>query len=307
MRYLGVQLDSKLNFGAHIRGVTAAARRTVSALGRLMPNVQGPSACRRRLLMSVAYSKLLYASPVWALAAAKTARNRTALSQAQRGAAIRVARCYRTVSDMAALVLARIPPAHLLADERRRIEECKQEATTVAVIRRQEREVTLREWQELWDHTTKAAWTRRMIPDIRRWVNQSKLGDMSFHMAQALSGHGCFQHYLWRRRRAIDPHCNHCEEPEDTVEHTLFDCTYWAESRREMERCIGRQLRLEDVPEIILGPEQELLPDDTVRRQRVEASAENQRLAFGRMVESILGRKEDEERTRQAGAGRLTQ
>lgn len=118
MRYLGVQLDTRLNFGDHIWLVTAAARRTVSALGRLMPNVQGPSACRRRLLMSVALSKLLYASPVWALKVAKTAQNRTALSQAQRGVAIRVARCYRTVSDMAALVLARMPPAHLLADER---------------------------------------------------------------------------------------------------------------------------------------------------------------------------------------------
>ena len=95
--------------------------------------------------MSVALSKLLYASSVWALTAAKTARNRTALSQAQRGAAIRVARCYRTVSDMAALVLARMPPAHLLADERRRIEQRKREPTTVAVIRRQEREATLRE------------------------------------------------------------------------------------------------------------------------------------------------------------------
>lgn len=125
MRYLDVQLDKRLNFGDHIRLVTAAARRVVSALGRLMPNVQGPSACKRRLLMSVAHRKLLYASPVWALVAARAARNRVALSQAQRGAAIRVARCYRTVSDMAALVLARMPPAHLLADERRRIEEKK--------------------------------------------------------------------------------------------------------------------------------------------------------------------------------------
>lgn len=142
--------------------------------------------------MSVAHSKLLNASPVWALTAARTARNRTAISQAQRVAVIRVARCYMTVSDMAAMVLARIPPAHLLADERRRIEKRKREATTVAVIRRQEREVTLREWQEIWDHTTKAAWTRRMIPDIRRWLNQPRLETMTFYMALALTGYGCY-------------------------------------------------------------------------------------------------------------------
>ncbi|KAL4121031.1 hypothetical protein QTP88_013616 [Uroleucon formosanum] len=297
MRYLGVQLDKRLNFGDHIRLVTAAARRAVSALGRLMPNVQGPSACKRRLLMSVVHSKLLYASPVWAVAAARAARNRVALSQAQRGAAIRVARCYRTVSDMAALVLARMPPAHLLADERRRIGERKQEPTTVAVVRRQEREATLREWQVIWDGTEKAAWTRRMIPDIRRWVYQPNQEAITFHMAQALTGHGCFQHYLWKRRRAGDPHCMHCGEPDDTVEHTLFNCPFWAEDRREMEQCIGRPLQPNDVPDIILGPEQELLPDDASRRRRIETMAEGLRLAFGRMVEAILGRKEDAERS----------
>lgn len=73
--------------------------------------------------MSVAHSKLLYASLVWALIATKTARVRTALSQAQRVVANQIARYYRTVSDMVALVLTRMPLAHLLADKRRRIEE----------------------------------------------------------------------------------------------------------------------------------------------------------------------------------------
>ncbi|KAL4142468.1 hypothetical protein QTP88_004922 [Uroleucon formosanum] len=98
-----------------------------------------------------------------------------------------------------------------------------------------------------------------MIPDIRRWVYQSRLEAMTFHMAQALT-----------------------------------------EDRREMEQCIGRLLQPNDVPDIILGPEQELLPDDACRRRRIEAMAEEQRLAFGRMVEAILGRKESAERARQA-------
>ncbi|KAL4135951.1 hypothetical protein QTP88_007528 [Uroleucon formosanum] len=135
-----------------------------------------------------------------------------------------------------------------------------------------------------------------MIPDIRRWVYQPNQEAITFHMAQALTGHGCFQHYLWKRRRAGDPHCMHCGEPDDTVEHTLFNCPFWAEDRREMEQCIGRPLQPNDVPDIILGPEQELLPDDASRRRRIETMAEGLRLAFGRMVEAILGRKEDAER-----------
>lgn len=42
------------------------------------------------------------------------------LSQTQRVAALRVTRCYCSVSDMAALFLAAMPPAHILAEDRER-------------------------------------------------------------------------------------------------------------------------------------------------------------------------------------------
>jgi len=86
----------------------------------------------------------------------------------------------------------------------------------------------------------------------------------------------------------------------------LFHCPYWEEGRREMEQCIGRRLRPEDVPDIILGPYQELLPDDISRRRWIVASVEKQRLAFGRLVESILGQKEAAERVKQVRGGSLT-
>jgi len=54
--------------------------------------------------------------------------------------------------------------------------------------------------------------------------------------------------------------------------------------------------RLEDVPDIILGPEQELLPVDTSKRLRIETLMENQWLAFSRMMDTILGWKEVAER-----------
>lgn len=77
------------------------------------------------------------------------------------------------------------------------------------------------------------------------------------------------------------------------MEPTLFNYPYWVEGRQEIEQCVGRPLQLEDVPEIILGSEQELLLYGTTRMRRVEASAENRRLAFDRMVEMIPGQKED--------------
>lgn len=52
--------------------------------------------------------------------------------------------------------------------------------------------------------------------------------------------------------RTADPRCNHCEELEDSaVEHTLFDFLNFL------------SMFTEDVPDITLGPEQEILSDDT--------------------------------------------
>jgi len=49
------------------------------------------------------------------------------------------------------------------------------------------------------------------------------------------------------------------------------------------------------------GPEQELLPDNIRKRRRILASAEKQRIAFGNLVEMIIGQKDAAERVRQLG------
>lgn len=59
------------------------------------------------------------------------------------------------------------------------------------------------------------------------------------------------------------------------------------------------------VSDIIPEPEQELLPDDVSKRWQIEASVEKQRLAFGRLMETILGKRETAERVMQARGGRL--
>jgi len=78
----------------------------------------------------------------------------------------------------------------------------------------------------------------------------------------------------------------------------------WEKGRRAMEQCIGRRLRPENVPDIMQGPEQELLPYDISRRQQIVASVKKQRLAFGRLVEMIL-EQEDAECVRQARGERV--
>lgn len=118
VKYLGVMLDSKRTFAPHLGAVSSAAVGAVKAIGWLMLNIGGPFEAKRKLLISVVSNKLLYAAPIWASRAAKYNINRASLTRALRVAAIKVARCYRTVSADAALMLAGIPPGDLLASER---------------------------------------------------------------------------------------------------------------------------------------------------------------------------------------------
>jgi hypothetical protein len=59
IRYLGVQLDSRLSFVKHNSTMTAAA------LARLMLNVGSSSQPKQSLLMSVVHSRLLYGAVIW--------------------------------------------------------------------------------------------------------------------------------------------------------------------------------------------------------------------------------------------------
>lgn len=61
----------------------------------------------------------------------------------------------------------------------------------------------------------------------RYWkMNRKNLlvGALTFHMTQALTGHGCFLWYLHRISRAASPRCCQCSDESDTTENPLFMC-----------------------------------------------------------------------------------
>lgn len=77
------------------------------------------------------------------------------------------------------------------------------------------------------------SWTRRMLSDIRRWINRTPGLVVSFHLAQSLTGHGCFRDYLSKKGRATTPYCNWCPGITDDVEHTIFVCPQFEAHRVE--------------------------------------------------------------------------
>ena len=65
MKYLDFTMNSKMSFGEHIRRAADKASAAAASLNRLMRNVGGPRASKRRLLMSVTNSMLLHEAEIW--------------------------------------------------------------------------------------------------------------------------------------------------------------------------------------------------------------------------------------------------
>lgn len=150
----------------------------------------------------------------------------------------------------------------------------------------------------VWDSTEKAAWTKRLIPDLERWWYRGA-SQVSFHMTRVLTNHGCFQKYLWSRKRAQSSACSHCSAEADDAEHTIFVCPFWDEARHELSQLFRRNPRPEDVADIMCRPANEVLPTDPIQRRRCQEAASRIDLTFSQMVECIMGRKEELERNGQ--------
>lgn len=121
MKYLGMLIDRKLLFKVHICEASAKSERTANQLGRLMPNIGGPKQLRRRLFVAVTQSVLLYGAPSWAYTLEYVPSNVVRINRVQRKALLRSICAYRTVSRTAANILSGMPPADLLAIERRAV------------------------------------------------------------------------------------------------------------------------------------------------------------------------------------------
>lgn len=143
IRYLGVELRTRLSFTTHIATASRKVTESARAFGCLMPNIGGPEQSKRALLESVTNRNLLYASPTWSEISNKTAKNHKAMTRTQRTMALLTTRAYRIVSAEASSVLSSMLPADLLAHEQVRVKSRQTEkgetTKTTATIKLQEK------------------------------------------------------------------------------------------------------------------------------------------------------------------------
>lgn len=266
IKYLGVWLDTKMSFKEHIRRVSEKVGKTTSALARLMPNIDGPKASKRRILISVVHSKILYAAPIW-FEAADNQKLCGKLLGLQRVVAIRVCSAYRSISTAAVGVIAAIAPIDLMALERKE----RFEGATKSDANR----TLLERWQVRWDHADTGRWTYRLIPSIHLWISRP-YGEVDYYLTQAISGHGTFKKYLYGKKKRNSAECNYCRE-EDDAQHTLFHCIRWEEYRQRYLLETGARF---DLP--------------NMRAKLISREREWQEMYD--IVRNILKTKEDEER-----------
>lgn len=289
MKYLGLYLDRHWTFDKHTEYIEEKTSRISQQLGRLMPNLHGPTEKKRQLYASTVNSVLMYGAAIWADEIAGSKKLRSKLIRVQRTLAIRVIAGYRTISADAALVMARIIPANIQSMYWRRVFLRIQDLKTNGVwekkmekeIKKDEIVITIRQWkitierEEAYGKRTCAA----ISPVLRQWIDR-KHGVMTYRLTQLMSGHGCFYTYLYRIGKVESPICPFCELENDSAEHTIQRCPEWKDEREELEGKIGLNLELPAIASKI-------------------CEDEGAWKAFSKFAEKVMLSKEDDERIRQ--------
>ncbi|KAL4153928.1 hypothetical protein QTP88_001761 [Uroleucon formosanum] len=268
IKYLGIYLETKLNFTEHANHTSAKAGKVANNLARILPNISAATPKRRRLLANAVHSIILYGAPIWAPRLSK--KGEAELAKVQRRVALRVASAYCTVSYNAIQIIADMPPIVLIAIERQEIFENtrKEEA----------RKKLIRDWQLEWDTSENGRWTHRLIPKIDPWFNRT-FGEVNYRLTQALSGHGCFPYYLHRFGKLASPSCWYCGHQSDDAYHTFFVCGAWHSRHTRMNSILGREITPENMTEVM-------------------RSSKDAWTIIDNFVNEVLRKKEEEERRR---------
>lgn len=132
---------------------------------------------------------------------------------------------------------------------------------------------------------------------ILRDRRRNAQNDLTFHLTQILTGHGCFRHYLRHMCYASIAEYIYCGHLGDTAEHTLFDFPCQEASHSEAKVFVGdRNIDPSNIQDMLCGFT-DLLSRQTNsdRHDRLSAASTRSAQCFYWMIENILCRKEPNE------------
>lgn len=271
VKYLGLTLDGRWLFDEHFARLAPRMTGIAGSLGRLMPNLGGPSGKCRRLYQMVVQSVALYGAPIWADDVAfRSVGARTKLRAAQRRIAIRVARTYRTAAYAAVTALAGSCPwvhlARALSREYWTVRDAMERGVEGPALVRlgrvekgRSRLSLIQEWQRQLSQIQPGQpgfrTAEALAPILPEWLRWAGGGRGTFHTAQVVTGHGCFGDYLRRIDREQTEVCHQCGGAVDSAQHTLAECSTFDAERDRLRESLdnGGDLSLPAVMEATTG------------------------------------------------------
>lgn len=258
-RYLGIQLDERQCFRAHIEIACAkgtAAMQKIASMAQRQYKI--PLQCARLYLHAVLQTMVGYGASVWA-ARLNLSTYGAKVNKAQRGVLLRLTGAFRTTATEALTVVTGVMPLDLAIKQQAAMYWLKRDKPERvegilgrgAISKTEIKNHIMQQWQTRWDNSTKGRRTHQWLPNVGERFRQPEFNP-SQGLIHFLTGHGPYPSYLHRMNLKEDDRCD-CGEV-GTPEHALFDCPN-TEGRTEEER---GQLRGKTVAEILNN--QELVP-----------------------------------------------
>jgi hypothetical protein len=286
-------------FPPHFAEISVKIDRVIGFLIGIMPNVRGPNEGRRKLYVNIVYSIILYGAPIWSDIVLSNDRIKALLDRIVRRIAQRTCRAYKTVSKTAAVLIAGIIPPEYMAKCQTRVYNRIREAArreiviedrTLESLYKHAKKIVFEDWKREvvnmrdWEPSLRVR--EAIIPIMKKWYDRSH-GSMTFHMTQAITGHGCFSSFLYKIKKIGSMKCAHCDAALDDAVHTVEVCPAWSEEREDLRNQIGQDLSLRNI-----------LSGIVLNKDKWKS--------FSKFCSLVMGKKEETERIRKVALGDST-
>jgi hypothetical protein len=258
-KLLGLTLDSKLNWTAHLNEKERQVRKIFFSLRSYTGKTWGLSSSRLRAMYSALVEpSLLYCCSVWA-SVIKTKQGRKKLRSIERQFNVLTSRSFQTADTGALSILAGTMPADLRVTEitlRRHLLSNLQffspsalqsivthtQAVIVKLassdpprsrlpshIKYTIRSTLEQTWRSEWRDSLQGATTRSFFPSPHCFI-QLKINNLPHQVIQILTGHSLLNAHQYLLKNVTSPSCK-CSFPSESVQHFIFDCPIYALTR----------------------------------------------------------------------------